>query len=68
MPYYAFSKGAVKACTFHSWCWGVLRRHFRLAGFNKQPVIWTDMDVKEAVAFAIRSAELLKVECVKRDS
>ena len=48
----------MRACTFHSWCWSILRQHYKEAGFAKQPVIWTDSDIKEAVAIAIRRQEL----------
>ncbi|KAG1665645.1 hypothetical protein FOA52_011239 [Chlamydomonas sp. UWO 241] len=49
-------KGTVCASTFHTWCLKVLWQYYEEAGFERRPVVWND--AKEAVALAIRRAEL----------
>ncbi|KXZ44052.1 hypothetical protein GPECTOR_75g776 [Gonium pectorale] len=49
---------SLTAATFHSFCFSILRWYHKVAGFSQCPTVWTDSDLKRAVALAIRLQNL----------
>eukprot|EP00878_Enallax_costatus_P043742 GHUV01051808.1.p1 GENE.GHUV01051808.1~~GHUV01051808.1.p1 ORF type:complete len:179 (+),score=64.61 GHUV01051808.1:240-776(+) len=54
----AWQQLGVLACTFHSYCYRVLRQKWRACGFTRCPLVRVYKDARQAVRLAIRLSQV----------